>query len=221
MNCIIVEDQLPAQRILQKFISEDNRLILVGVFTNTYDAKLFLNQKNVDLIFLDVHLPKQSGVDFLKTVENLPQVIITSAFDEYAIAGFELNVVDYLLKPFAQSRFETAVNKAIKNKSNEQEIFIKSGYEVLKINVNEIISIMAEANYTEIKLNQKRILSSETLKYWEDTLLHHGLIRIHKSHLINKRHINTVKSTEIIMRDGSHLSVGRVYKESFKKSFQV
>src|SRR5690554_179978 len=113
MKCIIIEDQLPAQRILKKFITDYESLNLIGVFNNGIEAMEFVNKNEVDLMFLDIHLPKLSGIDFLKALNNPPQVIFTTAFPEFALEGYELNVVDYLLKLFSFPRFVQAVSKEI------------------------------------------------------------------------------------------------------------
>ena len=139
MNCIIIEDQPPAQRILKKFIEDIGSLQLKGVFSDAIQAMEFLKTNSVDLMFLDIHLPKISGIDFLRTMPNPPYVILTTAFSDYALESYELNVVDYLLKPFSFQRFVKAVSKipstnGLKhseethshNPENRKEIFIKS-----------------------------------------------------------------------------------------------
>ncbi|MGB5228874.1 MAG: response regulator, partial [Eudoraea sp.] len=111
MNCIIIEDQPPAQRILKKFIEDIGSLQLKGVFSDAIQAMEFLKTNSVDLMFLDIHLPKISGIDFLRTMPNPPFVILTTAFSDYALESYDLNVVDYLLKPFSFQRFVKAVSK--------------------------------------------------------------------------------------------------------------
>ena len=111
MNCIIIEDQPPAQRILKKYIKDIGTLTLKGTFSNAIDATTFLKTASVDLIFLDIHLPKISGIDFLKMQQNPPPIILTTAFADYALESYEFSVVDYLLKPFSFQRFVKAVSK--------------------------------------------------------------------------------------------------------------
>ncbi|MFT5167549.1 MAG: two-component SAPR family response regulator, partial [Saprospiraceae bacterium] len=111
MNCIIIEDQPPAQRILKKYINDIGSLNLIATFSDALQAMEFLKTEEVDLVFLDIHLPKISGIDFLKTMTNPPNVILTTAFSEYALESYEFNVVDYLLKPFSFQRFVKAVSK--------------------------------------------------------------------------------------------------------------
>ena len=143
MTCIIIEDQPPAQRILQKYIEDFGGLQLEATYSDALQAVKFLGQNKVDIIFLDIHLPKISGIEFLKNLPNPPQVILTTAFPEYALEGYELNVVDYLLKPFSFERFIKAVAKVQLRRTDHEsvavesveshgkkELFIKSGYVV-------------------------------------------------------------------------------------------
>ena len=144
-SCIIIEDQAPAQRILQKYIKDVGTLDLKGTFSDAVDAIVFLQNNIVDLIFLDIHLPKISGMDFLKTFQNPPQVILTTAFSEYALESYEFNVVDYLLKPYSFQRFIQAISKSVslmkpnlevaqeKTSVNEDHFFIKIGHDLVKI----------------------------------------------------------------------------------------
>ena len=142
MNCIIIEDQPPAQRILKKYIEDLGTLKLKATFSNAIQAMDFLKTEEIDLIFLDIHLPKISGIDFLKSLSNPPSIILTTAFSEYALESYEFNVVDYLLKPFSFQRFVKAISKmptknigqvSEKLENSKKEIFIKSGYEHIKV----------------------------------------------------------------------------------------
>ncbi|HDZ14454.1 MAG TPA: response regulator, partial [Pricia sp.] len=142
IRCLIIEDQPPAQRVLQKFIGEMENMVLMATFADALKAMDYLKSEAIDLIFLDIHLPKISGIDFLKTISDPPHVILTTAFSDYALESYDLNVVDYLLKPFSFERFVKAVNKvptatsepnliesAIGSKSIPEILFVKSGYE--------------------------------------------------------------------------------------------
>ena len=175
MRCIIVEDQPPAQRILKKYIEDFGSLELVGTFGDAIQALEFLKMNKVDLMFLDIHLPKLSGIEFLKSLSSSPAVILTTAFPDFALESYDLAVVDYLLKPFSFSRFVKAVGKVrpldtkISNEETKNEsIFIKSGYDHIRVNLDEILFIKADNDYTEITLKDKKYLSSESLKHWRD-----------------------------------------------------
>ncbi len=232
MNCIIVEDQLPAQRILKKYIEDMGTLTLKGTFSDALQAMEFLKSESVDLLFLDIHLPKISGIDFLKTMPHPPQVIFTTAFPDYALEGYELDVVDYLLKPFSFQRFVKAVSKVplkgqpaqpaathASAQPKEQEIFIKSGYEHIRIAIHDIVYIKSDADYTEIHLQEKKYLSSEPLRFWEEKLDSQQFVRIHKSYIINASKIEKIMGNQVYLGEKTTLPVGRAYKDGFRKRF--
>lgn len=235
MNCIIVEDQLPAQRILTKYITDVGTLNLLGTFTDALEAMKILKSEKIDIMFLDIHLPKLSGIDFLKTLPNPPQVILTTAFSDYALESYELNVVDYLLKPFSFQRFIQAISKLsvqppttlniqgkeaeVATKNRSEEIFIKSGYEYIRIKTNDIVFIMADSDYTELHLKDKMHLSAESLRYWEDFLPEQKFMRIHKSYIINTTKISKVSGNQIYLENDKNIPIGRAFKNDFMKRF--
>lgn len=228
MRCIIIEDQPPAQRILKRYIEDLGTLQLEAVFSNAIEAMEYLKSEKVELIFLDIHLPKISGIDFLKTILNPPSVILTTAFSEYALESYEFNVVDYLLKPFSFQRFVKAVSKVPvkeginspeKNSSIRKEIFIKSGYEHIKLSVDQILYIKSDADYTEIFLSDKKHLSAEPLRYWLEVLDKEQFIRIHKSYIINTQKIEKIASNQVYLSNDIIIPIGRAYKEAFTNRF--
>lgn len=229
MTCIIVEDQPPAQRILKKYIADMDSLELKATFSDAIQALDFLKTESVDLIFLDIHLPKISGLDFLKTLKNPPAIILTTAFPDYALESYEFNVTDYLLKPFPFQRFVKAVLKVSPKKtlSSERkesenirkEIFIKSGYEHIKIAVEEILYIKSDADYTEIVLSDKKHLSSESLRFWSENLSTQFFLRIHKSYIVNTSKIEKFSGNQIQLTGKEVLPIGRAFKEDFLKRF--
>lgn len=228
MNCIIIEDQPPAQRILKKYIEDIGSLVLQGTFTNAIQAMDFLQNQEVDLIFLDIHLPKISGIDFLKTIQDSPYIILTTAFSDYALESYEFKVVDYLLKPFSFQRFIKAINKVPKPlvlESNPQAVattpeprktlFIKSGYELLKVVIEDILYIKSDTDYTEIWLHNKKLLSTESLRYWEEELHAQQFVRIHKSYLLNTSKIEKIAGSRVYLNPNTTIPIGRAYKDSF------
>lgn len=230
MDCIIIEDQAPARRILEKYIQDVESLNLKQSFTDAIQALEFLQNEKVDLIFLDIHLPKISGIDFLKALPQPPQIILTTAFQDYAIEGYELDVVDYLLKPFSFQRFIKAVTKVTKrvyetNTSHitrgavADELFIKSGYEHIRIHIPDIFFIKADADYTEIFISNKKHLSSDPLHYWEEFLDEHQFCRVHKSYIVNVSKIGKIIGNQIYLTDNKTIPMGRVYKEDFMIKF--
>ena len=228
MNCIIIEDQPPAQRILKKYIEDLGTLKLKATFSNAIQAMDFLKTEEIDLIFLDIHLPKISGIDFLKSLSNPPPIILTTAFSEYALESYEFNVVDYLLKPFSFQRFVKAISKmptknigqvSEKLKNSKKEIFIKSGYEHIKVIIDNIFYIKSDADYTEIFLADKKHLSSEPLRYLLENLDNNQFMRIHKSYIINTFKIEKVASNQVFLNEKMIIPIGRAFKESFAERF--
>ncbi len=224
MKCIIIEDQPPAQRILKKYIADYGSLELVGVFGDALQAMEYLKRNRVDLMFLDIHLPKLSGMDFLKSLQSPPAVILTTAYPDFALESYDLSVVDYLLKPFSFSRFVTAVGKVPDTRSSSKptrqksdSIFIKSGYEHVKVHLDDVLFIKADNDYTEIHLGHEKHLSSESLKHWLDDIGSERLIQVHKSYLVNLDKIKKVSSTSIVVDNGLAIPIGRAYKEKVHK----
>ena len=218
MNCIIIEDQPPAQRILKKYIKDIGTLTLKETFSNVIDAMAFLKTENIDVVFLDIHLPKISGIDFLKMQQNPPHIILTTAFPDYALESYEFSVVDYLLKPFSFQRFVKAVSK-IPTKTQEtatrKDIFIKSGYELIKVTIDDILYIKSDADYTEIILENKKYLSSESLRHWTENLDNQQFVRVHKSYIINTNKIQKIVGNQLFITKKMVVPIGRAYKEKF------
>ena len=223
MRCIIVEDQQPAQRILKKYIADIGSLTLVGTFGDAFQAMDFLQNESVDLMFLDINLPKLSGISFLKCLSDRPQVIMTTAYSEYALDGYELDVVDYLLKPFSFERFVKAVGKVRRNSEisgeSKKEHFIKIGYEHIRIAFDDIIYLAADGDYCEVCLADKKHLSSEPMKKWLEILDAGEFYRIHKSYVVNSQKIIKLSGNQVHLLDEIVLPIGRTYREEFMERF--
>ncbi|MEM9829258.1 MAG: LytTR family DNA-binding domain-containing protein [Bacteroidota bacterium] len=232
MKCIIIEDQPPAQRILKKYIEDLDSLQLKATFSDAIQAMEYLKAELVDLIFLDIHLPKMSGIDLLKTVPDLPPVILTTAFSDYALESYEFNVVDYLLKPFSFQRFVKAISRVTSRSSTKQvvstakeppqtqrEIFIKSGYEHVKVAIGDIIYIKSDADYTELFFPNKKLLSSDSLRNWLETLDDQQFVRVHKSYIINVAKITKVIGNQIHTTNETAIPIGRAFRDDFVDRF--
>ena len=222
MRCIIVEDQHHAQLILQKFIGDVDHLKLLGTYHDATSALEVLKSGEVDLLFLDVNLPKLSGIEFIKTLQHPPHVIITTAYSEYALEGYELNLVDYLLKPFSFQRFMQAIAKvpdptSDKSLSTDLDLFIKTMQGYRKVEFAAILRLSADMDCTEIHVKDERIISSERLKYWTSQLPAETFIRVHKSHIVNRNKIVRLDGNRIFLEDGSIIPLGRTYKDEFMK----
>lgn len=226
IRCIIVEDQQPAQKILQRFIGEIDKLELVGVFFNAIEALEFVKVNGVDLMFLDVHMPKLSGVDFLKILPNPPRVIFTTAFADYALTSYELNAVDYLLKPFDFPRFYQAVSKVQDQMyHNEKPItspvdsqpnyyFAKLDRELVKVNFDEILFIQAAGDFVHLYLRDTKLFLSENLKFWEELLPQTHFSKVHKSYIVPFDKIDKVAGNTIWIQE-HRIPIGRAHRKEF------
>ncbi len=210
MKCIIIEDQLPAQRVIKKYLEDLPSFQLMQTFDNAVSALDFLKNQSVDLIFLDINLPKISGISFLKNLSNPPQVIITSAYSEYALEGFELDVVDYLLKPFSFERFLKAISKTYQMVGGKETVFVKSDKEFFQVHLEKVLYIKGDDDFTRVYAD-KLFLDTRTLKKWEEELPDHFL-RIHKSYIANTKKIVRITGQRIFIED-QEIPIGRTYKD--------
>ncbi|MBF6644418.1 LytR/AlgR family response regulator transcription factor [Chryseobacterium indologenes] len=219
-NCIIVEDEPIAAEILENFISRDKELNLVGKCADAVYASSLLSIHEVDLMFLDLHLPVVKGFDFLRKLKNPPFVIVTTAYHQYAVEGYELDIADYLMKPIPYDRFVTAIEKfkylmeaedALLEIAERDYIFINSGKKQKKIILQDIFYIESLREYISIHTKTGTLTFKMPLSKIEASL-HPGMFtRIHKSYIISRSKIE-VKSANIIQINGKKLPVGRTYK---------
>jgi DNA-binding LytR/AlgR family response regulator len=218
LNCLIIEDQLPAQRILQTYMESIPELKLIKACSNALEATRYLQQERIDLIFLDINLPKISGISFLKNLSNPPKVIITTAYSEYALEGFELDVTDYLLKPFAFERFHKAVLKVLDQQPEPQQtgyVFIKSDKEFYKVEVAQMLFLKSDDNYVKIITSERQYMQSGSLQGWADQLPD-NFIRVHKSYMINLSKVDKVAGNRVYLAD-HEIPIGRAYREALVK----
>lgn len=232
-RCIIIEDQLPAQRILITYISDIPQLTLAATFGDPLSALEYLKTNTIDLIFLDIHLPKLSGMAFLKLLSPRPKIILTTAFTEYALDGYEMDVIDYLLKPFSFERFYKAVSKIIyaeslanaeidseKSATSDQSdfIFIKTGNDFLKLEIASIQYIKSLGDYTQVFTPSGKHLVSYPLKYWSENLPTQFFCQIHKSSVVNIRHIEKISGNQVFIQR-EILPIGRTFKDHFFENY--
>lgn len=225
LSCIIVDDEPVARKILQEFVDRVPFMDLQGKFENAMKAKAYLQNNETDIIFLDIEMPKVSGLQFLQNTEIAPLVILTTAFPQYALEGYELDIIDYLLKPFAYSRFLKAVQKAkeyieLKNAISanlfSDYIFVKSEKRIEKIEVKDILYAESLGNYVTIYVDNKKIIAYLTLKSLESQLPSTEFIKIHQSFLVACAKINAIEGNEIKLSNKS-LPISRNYKDAVMK----
>lgn len=204
MNCIIVEDEPAAQSLLEHNISLCHDLRCIGTFSNAFPAQVFLATNEADLIFLDINLPEMSGVSFLRTLTHPPLVIFTTAYPQYAVDAFDLEVVDFLLKPFSFERFCKAVNKArdsFNSKSTasvSKKISVKCDRRIYQLTVEDIVLIETCGDYVNIHLVDKKLLVHGTLKSWEEKLKGSSFLKVHRTAIVNLSKIDHIEGNLII-----------------------
>lgn len=222
-NCIIVEDEPLAAEVVKDYILQVPFLQLKGICTDALYAMDLLQKEKIDLIFLDIHLPKLKGLDFIKVLKKPPQIIITSAYQDYALQGYELNVLDYLLKPIEFNRFVMAVNK-LKDRepvnavlsamplTERAALFFNVSKKRVKVYIDEILYIESLKEYIRITAKDKVILTKFQLGQIEEMLAKNGFLRIHRSFLVARNKIDAFSATDVEI-GGKQVPIGRSYKE--------
>ncbi len=224
LQCIIVDDEPIARQILENYIKEIPNLELIASCKNAFEVMAILQEQTVDILFLDINMPKLSGISLLKTLQQKPNVIITTAYPEYAVEGFELSVTDYLLKPFSLERFLQAVMKVqhktedlkapitLSKEPSVNALFVKSDKKIVKINLDDISHIEAYGNYIKIYTG-KMILTPQSLTDFlaklPDTFL-----RIHKSFVINFSQLKLIDGNQIVLQNDIKLPIGKSYRKA-------
>jgi len=226
LRSIIIDDEPLAHKVIQQYAADIPFVEITGQSYLATDAYTILQEKEIDLIFLDINMPKLKGLDFLRTLDKPPKIIITSAYEEYALEGYELQVSDYLLKPFRFDRFLRAVNKVrteikvLKNpkeeiKSDDKNLFVKVDRKFIQISFDEIYFIESYGNYVKIWVNDKFHLTPRTLSSFSSEL-NNAFIQIHKSFIINRAYINYVEGNLIFMKNKREVPIGKSYKKTIK-----
>jgi len=225
IKCIIVDDETLAQQVIQNHLKKIEQFELVAVCKNTIEAGLVLKNQEVDLIFLDIQLPGLNGLDFLRSLVNPPLVVLTTAYSEYALESYEFNVIDYLLKPISFERFRKTVNRIVEGRLYSQaaaerevlladHIFIKSGSKFFKVEFSEIIFVEAMKDYLKIHTKEYKLVTHQTMNYFEKLLPVNQFFRVHKSFIVALAHIRSIYGNSIEM-DGATVPIGNNYKDAF------
>jgi two-component system LytT family response regulator len=226
INCIIVEDEPLAVEKLTGFICQVSFLRLIKTFDNGIDAMGYIKSEPVDLIFLDIQMDKFTGMQLLESLSERPQVIIVSAYDQYALRGYEFSVTDYLLKPYSFERFMQAVdrvadNHKIRNQKqalnqpvSEDIIFVKTEYRIEKININDILYIKGMKDYQMIVTNCSKIMTLQSFREIEHVLPRPLFVRVHKSYIVSLNKIERIEHNRIKIHN-ELLPIGETYKDQF------
>jgi len=211
LNCVIIDDEPIARKLLQEYIEETDFLRLAGSAENPLKIAGLIQEHNVDLIFLDINMPKMTGLEFLRSSKNLPMVILTTAYGQYALEGFELDVIDYLVKPFSLDRFLKACRKAHEfkllksrkkspDKAGDEYFFVKSNGRIERVAFDELVYVEALSNYVTLHTVTGKLITYLTIKSLMESLPADKFIQVHKSFIVN---VNKIKAI-----DGNTLNLG-------------
>jgi len=229
-NCLIVDDEELAQAVIIKFINALDSLVLVGVCNNALEAIPILHNQAIDILFVDIKMPELNGLDLIRTLTSPPAIIISTAYSEYAVTGFELSVTDYLLKPFSFERFLKAVSKAIDQRksvtlqqsSPEQTepvfIVIQTAKAKYKFYIQDIIYLEGYGNFVKLHTIEGVTLLSKTLTYFVDILPGDQFVRIHKSYIVALKSITKLDVNNLEIKNTS-LPIGRLFKKELYYKF--
>jgi DNA-binding LytR/AlgR family response regulator len=226
VRTLVVDDEKHARKMLENYVLRFSNLELVATFANTKDTQSCLLQQQIDLIFLDIQMPKQTGIEFLKQLTAPPQIVFTTAFQDYALEGYELNVLDYLLKPIGFNRFNQAVQKAIHHFSNKEKIvayeiqknydnqfiIIKEGFTHHKIFLKDLLYISSMQEYVQYHTTKGKHMELNSLTNLEKILPTTHFVRIHRSYIISKSAVNSKATKQITLNNGKVLPIGKTFK---------
>lgn len=229
ITTIAIDDEPLALQLVTGYIEKTPGLKLLGKFDNPIDAAEFLAEKTVDLIFVDIQMPDLSGIEFTRLLEKGPKVIFTTAFEKYALEGYKLEIVDYLLKPFSYEEFLVSIQKvqrlmslekraAIKVDANNEFLFLKSDYKIKRINFNDILYIEGLKDYVKVFTQNasKPLLSLTSLKLLESKLPDSKFMRVHRSFIVNLEKIDTIERSRIVFGK-EYIPVSDQYKDRFQE----
>ena len=219
-NVLIVDDEFLARKLLQEYVQKVESLNLVDCCPDAFKAMETLHREKIDILLLDIQMPDLIGLDLLKTIDNQPATILTTAYSDYAVDAFALGVVDYLLKPFDFLRFLQAINKAIEHVSLGENatgkahdyIMVKADYKLYKINYDDLLYIEGQREYVTFHTQSKRITALFSLKNLEDTLPADKFARVHKSFIVSLHYIEDINKTTVTVA-GNKIPIGESYRD--------
>ena len=230
IRALIVDDEPLAHKVISKYAADLPHLEILGSAYSAMEAMGMMGERSVDLIFLDINMPRIQGLDFLRTLPNPPMCIVTTAYKEFALEGYELKVIDYLLKPIAFERFFQAVNRAMEQKqlldrkvpvtepvarpkSEGATLFLKEDRKVHQVRVEEIDYMESYGSYVKVHIAESTIITLDRLTNFEEKLREHRFIRIHKSYLVPVDRIELIEGNELVV-SGKRLPIGAVYRHN-------
>lgn len=233
MNCIIVDDEPLAREAMELLVEDSGLLNLIGTFNSAAAASRLMDQQSVDLVFLDIQMPGITGIEFARTISKKTLVVFTTAYTEYALDSYEVDAIDYLVKPIEPERFSKAVNKAIAyhalllqeekesietTKDTDEYFFVKADRKYFKVNYADILFIEGLKDYAILQLADQRIITRMSLKALFDLLPKSAFLRVNKSYIINTQHIDSFDNNDIFIRT-HEIAIGNSYRDAFFEEF--
>lgn len=231
MKCIIVDDEPIARKGIQKQVEQISRLELLNSFNSAEAASEFMNANTVDLVFLDIQMPGINGIEFARSIPKHTLIIFTTAYSEYALDSYEVDAIDYLVKPIDPVKFRKAVDKAITYHSllldeekksvenvEDEHIFVKSDRRYFKVNLKDILFVEGLKDYVIIQLEGQRIITRMNVKTIYDLLPQNTFFRINRSYIVNKNHIDSFDNNDVFIKT-YEIAIGNSYRDAFFESF--
>lgn len=224
ITCIAVDDEPMALEVIERYCIKSDLVDLKAVFREPVKAVEFLGRERIDLVFVDINMPDISGMQLVQTLSPRPMIIFTTAYSHYAAESYDLNAIDYLLKPITFERFLTAINKAgaalpgkqrISEKEDDASVFIKSGPQTHQVRVREILWLEKDGNYINLHLKDRTILIRESMGDVFDLVPAADFIRVHKSYVVAIKHIAMIETHQLTI-DGEKIPIGSTYRESLR-----
>lgn len=239
IKVLIVDDEYHARKLLSEYVGKLSFLELAGMASNVFEAMNIMQKKEIDLLLLDIQMPEITGLQFVRSLRHMPYIIFTTAYSEYAVESYELDVIDYLLKPIAFPRFLQAITKVTDRKEvfhpetvttlvpsepkeaepEEDSILIKSGYKLYKILYDDLLYVEGQREYVTFHTSKQKIMTLFSLKDLEEKLPADRFVRIHKSYIVSVKCVELVEKNSLQLA-GKILPIGNNYKENFMKLFE-
>ena len=227
ITCIVLEDQEPAQMLMRHYLNKIEDVELVKIFDNAVEASDFLEGNTVDLIFTDIDMPRLTGLDFIRMLSPRPQVIIITAYPNRAHEAYDLDVIDYIVKPVSFERLTKAIDKAkqlllIEKPPVQTDIFVKEAGKMVKLALSDIIYVEAMSDYVKIITDERPIIAHTTMTKFEEALPKSQFVRVHKSFIINLQKITTIDGADssVTLSNKIKIPLGRTYKTEFLSKFK-
>lgn len=217
IRCVIADDEPPARRIIESYVAQTPGLVLTAVCVSAFEVFTLISREPVDLLFLDIRMPGLSGIELIKNLKDPPAVIFTTAYPDHAIESYELGAIDYLMKPITKERFDKAVSRFLNGRPPESEtqfLYIKENGRLVRIAHADLLYAQSVKDYLVIRTFEQTFVTHMTMKYLEELLPAPAFERVHRSYLVNRRHIRSASTRELDV-EGFTIPLGKTYRNFY------